>query len=610
MKKRSLFIVMLAIALAVTGCTVNTKSNAEGQNKPATDGDSKPTAEDAVDIELLGMSSGQDDINIIRDQLTKNGFNVKLNLQPDYGSFKAQEEAGNFDISLAGWTTVTGNPDYAVRSLFKSGGDYSILADPEIDELIEKAASETPDQYADTYKQFEQKLVFDKAYIAPLYISVKSQAFNKEVLNEKSVRLSKSRSFAWEDVDFNDTSKRDSEPLLLTQTNPTLTSLDPIKGNDGSINMINTNMYVRLINLTDDDKITADGSLSRAYSIAEGNSEYYFILRDDINFATVSDKKAADSGERVGADDVIFSLNRAKDKNSVPDHRTYSLHEHIKNVDIVTDADALEQVKVSGGSETVKEALEKGLDTKISALVADKKEADNKEGKYQVIKLTTTEPFPQVLNYLAHQSAGIVSKKQVESINTYDVASFDVNKDIPYGDQNTVTEGSKYNNTLYTSGPYILLYKNDYEAKFQKNPGYMKGTGHEPKIANVTLRFIKDTDSALAALRSGEVHVNYGVPDTKFDAVKGDSKLSLQTIQSNAVSYLLFNTKNRDVAKSEDLRKAVLYSINQDEILQFYNNNKYKAASTVSPIVQTGNELKADPAKVKEHLDKYRAAAK
>ncbi|BFH13680.1 hypothetical protein J6TS7_07230 [Paenibacillus dendritiformis] len=130
MKKRSLCIVMLAIALAVTGCTVNTKSNTEGQNNPAADGDSKPAAEGAVEIELLEMSSGQDDINIIRDQLTKNGFNVKLNLQPDYGSFKAQEEAGNFDISLSGWTTVTGNPDYAVRSLFKSGGDYSILSDP------------------------------------------------------------------------------------------------------------------------------------------------------------------------------------------------------------------------------------------------------------------------------------------------------------------------------------------------------------------------------------------------------------------------------------------------------------------------------------------------
>ena len=51
----------------------------------------------------------------------------------------------------------------------------------------------------------------------------------------------------------------------------TLTSLDPIKGNDGSINTLNTNMYVRLVNLTDDDVVVSDGSLSRNHAIAEGN---------------------------------------------------------------------------------------------------------------------------------------------------------------------------------------------------------------------------------------------------------------------------------------------------------------------------------------------------
>jgi len=45
-----------------------------------------------------------------------------------------------------------------------------------------------------------------------------------------------------------------------------------------------------------------------------------------------------------------------------------------------------------------------------------------------------------------------------------------VNKDIPYGDQNTVTKGNKYNNTLYASGPYILAYKNEYEASSTKTP--------------------------------------------------------------------------------------------------------------------------------------------
>ncbi|MEK3742015.1 ABC transporter substrate-binding protein [Brevibacillus sp. FSL K6-0770] len=602
MKKRALITLGLALSLTMSACSVQTESEAVGDNTAPSPA---PQGQGGITIELLGQSSGESDLNIIRDQLTKNGFNVKLNLQPDYGSFKTQEDAGNYDISLSSWTTVTGNPDYAVRSLFKTGGDYSKLADPEIDKLIDEAATQTPDQFSETYKKFEQRLVTDKAYIVPLYNSLKSQAFNKEVVDEKSIRLSKSRSLPWEELDFVDKSKRASAPLILQQASSTLTSLDPIKGNDGSINMLNTNMYVRLVNLTDDDVITSKGSLSLNHSIADGNSEYYFLLRDDIHFAKVENKAAVDSGERVGAEDVVFSLLRAKDKNSVPDHRTYTLHEHIKNAEIVTDLQALEAVKQVGGNGTVKEALEKGLNAKIAALVADKNQANNKEGKYQVVKLTTTEPFPQVLNYLAHQSGGIVSKQQVEKINTYDVATFDKNKDIPYGDQNTVTEGDKYNNTLYASGPYILAYKNDYEGVFYKNPGYMKGTEHEPRVSQITVRFIKDADSSLSALRSGEIHVYYGVPETKYDIVKGESKLKLQTLPSNGVTYLLFNTKNREVAKSEDLRKAVLYSINQDEILQFYKNNKLKAFSTVSPLVKTGNELKADPTKVKEYLTKY-----
>lgn len=602
--KKMLFPILLILILVLTGC-VQTKSDVSERDGTVKGGVKDDTK---VEIEVLGMSSNEEDMNIVRDQLTKNGFDVKLNIQPDYGSFKAQQEAGNYDVAVSSWTTVTGNPDYAVRSLFKTGGDYSILADAKVDELVDKASTETPDQFIETYKQLEQQLVTEKAYIAPLYNSVKAQGVNKDVLNVDTVRLAKSRAVAWEIIDFNDTSKRDTQPLITQQALGALTSLDPVKGNDGSINTLNTNLYVRLVNLTDDDVVTSDGSLSYNHSIAEGNSEYYFILRDDINFAAVADGKAVDTGERVGADDVIFSLNRAKDKDSVPDHRTYSLHEHIKDAEVVTDLAALNQIQQSNGSGTVKEALEKDLDVKISELVGDKTQANSKEGKYQVIKMTTTEPFPQVLNYLAHQSAGIVSKKQVESINTYDVAAFDVNKDIPYGDQNTVTEGASYNNTLYASGPYILVEKNDYEADFVKNPAYRPGTDFEPLISNVVVRFIADADSALSSLRNGEIHLFNGVPETKYELVGNDDKLFLQKNESNAVSYLLFNTANREVATSDDLRKAVLYSINQDEFLSYYQGNKKKAFSTVSPLVNTGNELVADSAKVKEFLEKYKAS--
>jgi peptide/nickel transport system substrate-binding protein len=607
MKKRLIAAILCVSTLVLGGCDIKTKKDVKTDTAPTTAANQKP-----VDIELLTMSSGETDANIVRDQLTKAGFNVKLNMQPDFGSYTAQEEAGNYDIAISSWTTVTGNPDYAVRSLFKTKGDYNKgpVNDPEIDKLIDTAATQTSDKYVETYKNLEQRLVLDKAYIAPLYTSFKSLAFNKELLKENSVRLSKSRAMVWETIDFIDEAKRSKDPLILTQTIATLTSLDPVKGNDGSINTLNTNMYVRLINLTDDDKITSKGSLSHNYAIANGNLEYYFVLRDDINFAKIENKASVDSKERVGAEDVIFSLNRAKDKTSVPDHRTYSLHEHIKKVEVVTDLETLKSTKESSSGKSVKEVLENGLKASIKELAANKTDVNNGAGKYQVVKLTATEPFPQVLNYLAHQSAGIVCKKQVESINTYDVAKYDKNKDIAYGDQSTVTEGDKYKNTLYASGPYILSYKNDYEAVFFKNPAYMNGTENEPKISKVVVRFIKDTDSALSALRSGEIHALSAVPETKLELVTNDKKLKLLGMESNGVSYLLFNLENREVSKSEDLRKAVLYAINQDEIIKFYNNKKFKAVSTLSPLVKTGLELKADANKVKEYLNKYRGAAK
>lgn len=601
--KKTWLLLSIVLVVILSGC-INTKSNVNESKDSATDG--VPSNDSSVEIELLGMASSEDDLNIVRDQLVKNGFNVKLNIQPDYGSFTAQKDAGNYDIAHSSWTTVTGNPDYAVRALFKSDGANSIMKDEEVDRLIDEASTQTPEEFAATYKELEQRLVFDQAYIAPLYNSFKAQGVNTEVLNEETVRLAKSRAVAWETIDFNDSSKRDTSPLVTQQAIGTLTSLDPIKGNDGSINTLNTNMYVRLVNLTDDDVVTSEGSLSLNHSIAEGNAEYFFLLRDDINFAKVTDGKAEDTGERVGADDVIFSLKRASDAESVPDHRTYSLHEHIADAELVTDLTVLDETKQSTGEGTVREALEQDLGVKIEELVSNKTEANNEEGKYQVVKVTTSKPFPQVLNYLAHQSAGIVSQKQVESINTYDIASFDPTTDIPYGDQNTVTEGDQYDNHLYASGPYILSSKNDYEATFLKNPAYMTGTEYEAKISTVTVRFIQDLDSALSALRNGEIHLFNGVPETKYDLVENDEKLFLQKNESNAVVYLLFNTENRQVSESEELRKAVLYSINQDEIINFYQNNKQKAVSTVSPLVNTGNELKADPEKVREFLSNFK----
>ncbi|WP_249651026.1 ABC transporter substrate-binding protein, partial [Lysinibacillus sp. D4A3_S15] len=68
------------------------------------------------------------------------------------------------------------------------------------------------------------------------------------------------------------------------------------------------------------------------------------------------------------------------------------------------------------------------------------------------------------------------------------------------------------------------------------------GSEYEPKISKINVRFISDVDSALSALRNGEIHVLQTVPETKLDIVKSDDKLTLNTADSNAVSYLQMNT--------------------------------------------------------------------
>jgi len=79
--KRLLILLFIAV-LALSGC-VQTKKDVEGSK------DSK--GKGSTTIELLGMSASEEDMNIVRDQLVKNGFDVKLNIQPDYGSFSAQK---------------------------------------------------------------------------------------------------------------------------------------------------------------------------------------------------------------------------------------------------------------------------------------------------------------------------------------------------------------------------------------------------------------------------------------------------------------------------------------------------------------------------------------
>lgn len=601
MKRIMACILCLVMVLSLVGCDVKTKDDVEGGSG------SGGEKLDTIPLTLLGQAANQKDLNVIRDLLTQQGFDVTINMQPDRGAYMSQIDAGNYDITFTGWASISGNGDYATRGIFHSTGDSNLggnIHDERLDALIDEACTLVYDESVPLYAEIEQ-ILLDEAYIAPLYVGRKVEAYNKDVVDGDTIGIYAARAEPFERYDFVDESKRDTDTLYLWQIENYYTTADPIKSNENSTYMTNFNMYTRLVNFNDQMEITTESALSRDYAVAEGNQAFYFILRDDIYFAKVENKQAVDSGERVGGEDVIFSLSRAKDKDSVPNHATYSLHENIDTIELVTDLAELENTQESSTGKTVLESLSDTLDVPVAELVGDKNSADNASGKYQVIKITAKTAFPQMLNFLGHHSGSILSKSQVEKINTYDVATYDPAVDVAYGDPATVSEGPDYDNQIYASGPYILVYKNDYELVMQKNPNYMVGTEFEPKIKNITIKMIPDKDSALSSLRSGELHVLNSLDVEKDSVVEGDAKLALKTTPGIAEKHLIFNTSEKSVCSDVNVRKAIQNAMDQSAFIAVYENSVFPATSPINTIMDTGCTFSPDPSLVQGYLKQY-----
>lgn len=590
--KKIFGIITLSLTLILSGCGIPTKSEIQDKEKTVDVKGKKPT------IHFLGQASYENDMNIVKEQLEQAGFNVKMNIQPDYGSYRTQREAGNYDIQIDDWTTVFGDPNYAMNALFSSNGSNSLLKDKHIDKLINKASKENQSQAKETYKKLEDKVIFKEGYMVPLYGAKKNLIYDNKILNKKSIGLPNSRALIWQQFDYNNKQNRDKRPLVMTQQDGELQSLDPIRSIAPSVYGIDMNMYTRLLTLDDDDKITTNGSLSHSYAINKDNDEFYFLLRDDDYFAKVKNGNAINTHERVTADDVTFTLNRARNKNSVKDNNTYTMHQHIKDIKELSnsDKDGLKDTKTKNGK-SIWETLTKN--NNVKDITDSDSKVDNKKGIYQIIKIKTDQPMPKEVNYLTHSSAGILSKHYVEQMNK---AHGD-----DYGSPSTIPKTDDGDNSIVASGAYIITKKNNYQATFQKNPGFNKDENDKygpAKIKHITLKFNDDPNSAISELRSHSIDMLADIDQKNFDLLKSDNDLSIVRKNGRKSVFLMVNSKRGIFKDNPHLRRAIVNAINQNQFIKFYRGDKFKIASPATPLLNTGNEQRQNLDKVQEEINK------
>ncbi|MNS66902.1 Periplasmic dipeptide transport protein precursor [compost metagenome] len=172
------------------------------------------------------------------------------------------------------------------------------------------------------------------------------------------------------------------------------------------------------------------------------------------------------------------------------------------------------------------------------------------------IQLTTNQPYPLMLNDLT--SIFMVQKKATQGLTSDDFAQ---------------------GKGMVGTGPFkFVSYARDDRVELVKNPDYW---GPKPAWDKVTLRFIPNPATRLAALLSGDVQAIENVPTPDLPKVRQDPKLSFFSKISHRVIYLYFDAKrdkspyvttkdgqpmDKNPLKDARVRNAISMAINRQGI--------------------------------------------
>lgn len=155
------------------------------------------------------------------------------------------------------------------------------------------------------------------------------------------------------------------------------------------------------------------------------------------------------------------------------------------------------------------------------------------------------------------------------------------------------------------SGPYkYVSYASGQSYVVERFDDYLGGA---PNLDRITFRIIKDTNTAIAALQSGDIDaLNIGSDD--YAAVDAIENVTINHYNSGQVNAMGMNEMNADLARAE-VRQAIAYALNKEELITFaYNSTDFAqpAYSVLTPDTlyydDSLTQYDNDPEKAKELL--------
>ncbi len=129
------------------------------------------------------------------------------------------------------------------------------------------------------------------------------------------------------------------------------------------------------------------------------------------------------------------------------------------------------------------------------------------------------------------------------------------------------------------SGPYKITQFSSDHATFVRNPYY---AGPRPKVARVTVSFITDDATRLAAMQSGDVDGTFTVPLEDTPQWQKVPSVELLSVGSPNLTFMFFNT-TRAPFDDVHVRRALMYAFNREAVVRNLLHGNARVANTIMP---------------------------
>jgi dipeptide transport system substrate-binding protein len=266
-------------------------------------------------------------------------------------------------------------------------------------------------------------------------------------------------------------------------------------------------------------------SLASSWKVSKDKKTYTFNLRKNVKFHST---KYFTATRNFNAEDVLFSLNRQKDKKH-PFH------------------------VVGGGHYEYFNAMDMGRLIKEIKKINDYK-----------IKITLTKPEAPFLANMAMSFMGILSKEYADKL---------------------IKENKKedIDNFPIGTGPYVFKsYKKDTLIRFVKNKDFF---GNKPKIDKLVFSITPDPSVRYQKLKTGECHLIIEPAPADVASMKNNIKLKVLEGAGLNVGYLAMNVKKKPF-DNVYVRQAINLALNRQAYIDaIYLGNAKIAKNPLPPTI-------------------------